>query len=581
MAIGPLAVGALLFAARSAWWGVPAADDYDYLYWLHFHRFTLLDAMGSLDYWRPLGRQLYYVTLSPVLFRAPWLVAVLHAGLLLLLYATLYRIARRAFAAPVAASIAAFPVLAEPLRALVVWPTGGEYLLALVFAALCVHEALAERPVTCALALLAALLSHEASGLAALAIPAIAWRRHGWAKRTWLWTGLAAGVLALWGVGHQLARVGGAGWLAAGTGGGSFVGKLGVALARTLVAQWNLEDAHGGVVTLIVAATALVFAVAAVLFVGDPVKLRRHRAAALGSLVWLLAGVASLALLLPDWNAWRTALPALWLGVATAGVLGAIRPWLAVALVGVRLAALLLAAPAPASIAGQPPQTTSGRSFARVVRLQQTADGVRRALVSHHPTLRPGALVRYWARPQWTGIAMVGDKAIRVWYDDSTLTWSRVWKENRILTDSDVVLGFDADRDPAVVVLKPAAIAAARLGNDALLEHEWGRADTLLALAATLQSDEPCYQFAAWTANRRALIALSQGDDARAVSFLDQSQQWVGVTADGYAIEAALALKAGDEATAIDRVRRCLALEPENAQGRYMLRMLEARRQPR
>ena len=212
--VGPLCVLLQAFASRGALFGVPAADDYDYLFWLRFHPFTLFDSMGSLDYWRPVGRQLYYVATDPFLFRAPWVVGVLHGALLLAVFALLYRIARRAYSAPISASIAAFPLLAEPLRTLLVWPTGGEYLLALAFTALAVHEVFYERPATSALAMLAALLSHEASGLALVAIPWIAWRRGLGAFR---WGAWMAGVAVLWLAGHQIAHARGAGWLAEGS----------------------------------------------------------------------------------------------------------------------------------------------------------------------------------------------------------------------------------------------------------------------------------------------------------------------------------------------------------------------------
>src|SRR5438477_12594006 len=72
LALGAAAILLLWWSCRGALFGVPAADDYDFLYWQRFHPFTLLDSMGAPYYWRPVGRQLYFALVGPLLFRAPW-----------------------------------------------------------------------------------------------------------------------------------------------------------------------------------------------------------------------------------------------------------------------------------------------------------------------------------------------------------------------------------------------------------------------------------------------------------------------------------------------------------------------------
>ncbi|HEV8479437.1 MAG TPA: hypothetical protein VGR66_01485, partial [Candidatus Eisenbacteria bacterium] len=97
LALGASSILVLWLACRGALFGVPVADDYDFLYWQRFHPFTIWDSMGTAYYWRPVGRQLYYGLVGPILFHAPWLVSVLHGALLLATAWFIYRIARRAF----------------------------------------------------------------------------------------------------------------------------------------------------------------------------------------------------------------------------------------------------------------------------------------------------------------------------------------------------------------------------------------------------------------------------------------------------------------------------------------------------
>ena len=69
-ALGLLALVALLVACRGAPLGVPAADDYDYLDAL-LRPVDPFGPMGSIWYWRPLSRQLYFGALGNAFFTAP------------------------------------------------------------------------------------------------------------------------------------------------------------------------------------------------------------------------------------------------------------------------------------------------------------------------------------------------------------------------------------------------------------------------------------------------------------------------------------------------------------------------------
>jgi len=118
LGIGLASLLALLWACRGAPLGVPAADDYDYLAALTFDRpLDWLGPMGSIWYWRPLSRQLYFTVLDGTFFQAPLVVAAVHALLLVALFLLIYRAARTAFDPMGAAAIAAAPQGSNAVRA--------------------------------------------------------------------------------------------------------------------------------------------------------------------------------------------------------------------------------------------------------------------------------------------------------------------------------------------------------------------------------------------------------------------------------------------------------------------------------
>ena len=120
----PLALLALLWSCHNALLGTAVADDYAFLANLTFqHPLDWLDSMGATFYWRPMSRQLYFSLVGPWLLQAPWLAATLHAALLALQALLLFRIARRFAPAPVAAAVAAFPLVSEQARVLLAWPS--------------------------------------------------------------------------------------------------------------------------------------------------------------------------------------------------------------------------------------------------------------------------------------------------------------------------------------------------------------------------------------------------------------------------------------------------------------------------
>jgi len=515
--------------------------------------------MGSLSYWRPLGRQLYYAALGPAFFTAPWIVTVVHACLLFALFVVLFRITRRVLPDAVAACVAAFPLLTEPMRTLFVWPTGGEYLMAMLSAALAVHEALSSRWWTASLAALAALLCHEASVLVLPAMLLIAWRR----RQVWAGVVGVAAVSAIWLAGRVIARSHGAGWLDRGSATGSPLLKWLEAVFRVLMSQLNLEEL-GKVHVLIAAGYALIALVAIAILARE----RRPQAKSatpgvVGAAAWLLLGTLPLAFL-AQWNSWRSPFPALWLGLIVIGLPGLARPWLAYASLGLRTVALVLAPTAATLVTLEPPPSASGMSFVRVARLQRTAERTRAALLAHDRQLAPGATISYWSRLAVTEIALVPPKAPRVWYGDSTITWQWLWRPGGIDARNDVVLSFDPEIPQPAVVIEPRTLALARAAVHATERGEARAADSLLAAAAQAQSGHPSGQLALWVVRNRARIAFEAGVYQQAARMNQAAFDMIGPTPEYFGMAALLALRQGQPDQARRLAKQALELDPRN-----------------
>ena len=418
-----LSVLPLAWTCRGAPFGIPIADEYDHLSWLLFRpSLNPFDAMGSPYYWRPVGRQLYYALTGPLFFSAPWLIAVLHGALLAVLGVVVYRVARGALPPAAAAAAATFPILSEPMRALLVSPNG-EMLLAIVGAALAVHEAARGRLWTSSAAALAALLSH---GAALPVLPAIAWYRERRRSAAARWGLAVAAVGVVWLGGHLLGRTRGTLLMASGTLDPEQMVGIGRALALSATALLNVEDLPARQAQLFLLGSALLVASAVVVLWRD--RSRGHprgvpRTAIGGSMAWFLLGTLPLALV-SDWNGWRTSLTGLWLGIAVFGLLWSARPWLVGAFFVLRLVALLSAPSAPPAEGGTLPETTSRFGFVRLVRLQQYVEALHTALRQDPPP--SGAIVYLSHAPENFAFATAGDRALRVWFRDPRLEQSYV-----------------------------------------------------------------------------------------------------------------------------------------------------------
>src|SRR6185503_5460541 len=117
-----------------------------------------------------------------------------------------------------------------------------QHLLAVLAVAITVHEAVAGRLWTAALAALAGLLSHDSAVFALPLLPAIAWLRARRVRDALPWAGAAIAVVLVWAIGYVVSRGHGVALPPASPGGFPIAG-FGTVLARGFWAQLDLEDA--------------------------------------------------------------------------------------------------------------------------------------------------------------------------------------------------------------------------------------------------------------------------------------------------------------------------------------------------
>ena len=573
--VGALAILTLLWASRSPTLGMPVADDYLFLSRLAFERpLDFFGPMGAAYYWRPVSRQLYYLLLGPWLLRAPWVATLLAVLLLLALYAVLYRLARRGFSPPLSAAIACFPLLSEPARVLLAWPSASQHLLGALFAALAVERAVAGGLFLSGLAALLALLSNEAAFLVLPALPLIGWFRARPRREVVRWGAVALVVGALWAVGYAVARTRGAG-LPGGAEGAALWTSFVAVLVQALVSQLGYEGLTTILGPVLVPLSGVLVALGLAVSFRRASRRRIVRAAPalLGGFAWFVAGVVPLVFVLPDWNAWRTTVASLGLAFALTGWIGLAEPALAGMLVVFRLLALLLAVPAPAVVKNAVPGTASSFSLARIVRLQRIVESTRRALTAGAPTLPRGGIVRYWQMPLLAEVGFNGNRALQVWYRDSTLTLRFYGEAVGMRERSDAVVEIEADRPWPAVLIRPEAMRCYREAFRTSTEGRTRAADSLLAEARRAQPED-APRFFSNLAQNRAKLALAMNEYARADSLNRLSFQLSGESAPYWAIAARLALLHGDLALARSAVRRCLTLNPRDPTGRELAQRL-------
>jgi hypothetical protein len=460
------------------------------------------------------------------MLHAPLVVAAFHLALLALFFAFAYRAARHAFDPWGAVAIAAFPLLAEPTRELLSWPTAAQPLLA----------------------------------------------ARGDKRRILVLTLAACGLYV---VGRTIAFSHGAGLPPR--------APLAEALLAFPLVFVKSLDAQIGIATLdvvprrAIALATLALVLAAIALAtrsGVRARLKERGALLLAGALWFVLGVFPLAFAAGLWTPRHTSLPSLGLGLALAGALACASPRLAAVLTGVRLVALLLAPTADARVAVQLEGRTAPMSYLHVVRLQRTADSARRHLVAEFPTLPHGTSVRYWSLPRETQIAFAGAKAVRTWYADTTLTWD-FWERFTPGAGraSGPILAFNVEVPDPAVLMKPDAVRVYQQGIDA---WEAGQLETAQeAFAQAIRAQQPeVHNFTNETVRLMARIAFMRARFGEADSLNAVDLRMSGPTAASYGMEAMLAITAGASARAEAAARNALRLRPGDPDASAVLSAL-------
>jgi hypothetical protein len=522
--------------------------------------------MGAAFYWRPLSRQLYFLAVGSWLLAAPIGATVINALILGFLTLALYGVARRGFTPPVAAAIASFPIISEPARVLIGWPSGAQHLMASAAAVLALHEALAGRRISAGLAALAGVLSHELAGLVLPVLPLIAWSRGRDTRETLRWVAVAAAVAMLWAIGYAIAFRHGV-VLPHGTGGGYPFGQLPGLFGRAVIGAFNLEGLPAMTQHDMAVIHVVLFAAACVLMVRRRVRWRLgERADVLAvALVWFVVGALPLALV-QDWNAWRDWIPALAFGLAATAALGLVSPWLAGSFVVLRLTGLLLAPTAPLVVSAAAPETVSQMSFPRLARLQRTVESTRRALVPSVPGLHHGARARYWWIPRLTEFGFQGPYAIRVWYGDSTLKWEKFGGADGYNRSSEALVEYvNATPWPALVD-EIELVDLIRQARDLMEAKRLHESDSVFAYALQIHRTSVGGLRASIIQNR-ARVAFNLHDFDRADSLNRICQNLDMADADAWALAARIAMVRDNRTAAADAVRMCLSIDGKHPEG--------------
>jgi hypothetical protein len=524
-----LALLPLLAHAWGAPFGEPVAEDFDFLYRIVFtHDRSLLDGGGSTAFWRPLSFQIYYQTMAPLILDHPWAVGVLHGVLLALGTVFAYRMLRRFWPGPWAAVAASFPLLSESTRALISWPSHFVDLGVWLFTVVALHEAAARRLITTLIALLAALLCKEVAVVAALMIPWMPSPGTVGRRVRVRWLGATGGLALLWGVAYLFVRRHAGLELphgletSAGNAASPLSDRLGWACWNSLRALFSLPAVStprdvglAAVSVLLVVGAAACLALVA----RSRARLKSQMPWVVWGAGWFLGASATLAAVHPFWAPNRSIYGGIGFGIVVAPLLGAAHPVLLAGLVALRLAAFAMSPGPPAAVSITAPNTGAFVDFEHVVRLQRLMVETRGLLESRYPTLPRGGSVGQFFMPWFAEYAYGGDKALRVWYRDSTLRWVRFedFQKHR-QTPITTIVEYGAYPRPHLALVSPEAMRHKLASNTLLVQGAWRQALVELERADSLQRDPAAREFLGLVAGARAvaLIGLEQYEAAEA-----------------------------------------------------------------
>jgi hypothetical protein len=503
---------------------------------------------------------------------------VLHVALLGLVVALAYDIARRHLPRPAAACAAGFLLLLESTRALIIVPVHFVDLGLIVFSVLAWRAAAAGRLIAALAALVAALLCKETAVATAAVLPWLARPRAGDSRQRWTLATLA--VTAVWAALYVWVRSRLALALPHGLEAGLSPSLLldparyAWALAGTLRALVSLPMRAAEREWVVVAGCALILGAAAVRLATDRdarARLAPTRAFARVGLAWGALATATLLTVYPVWSPERVAYSSLGLGVAVVALLAAAHPLLPWALVTLRVLAFCLAPGAPARVTRAVPERGAFVDFERLARLQRLMLEARTTLQREFPKLPPHAGVAM-LHPPFQADYAAGDRALQVWYADSTLRWVR-WErmaeaEARGLAGA---MEFQEDTEPQFRRIEPEALRLLFEAGTLQKQEQWAPSLDALRRADALQRDREAHHFLGRVAGLEAWCLGGMGRLAEAESTARQSLVIAPENADGHLTLAALHNGRGEWAQALAHLDTLQSWYP-NYQAAVMMR---------
>ena len=518
-----LAVVPLVLHSLGAPLGEPFADDFDYLrHELLEGGGSFFDGGGSTLWWRPLARQVYFGLLSPLIVARPGLVYAFHLLLLAIASVLLYRAFRRRWPGSWSAACGTFFLLAESTRMLPAWPSHMCDLGALLFAALALHEAACRRLATAMIALLGSLLCKEVGVLAALAVPLFpAWEARDRRERlTWLVA--TAALVGGWGIAYLAVQrhahlilphqaITDPEVLAV-----PLSLRVVWALANSVRAAFSMAAVRERWETGIEAGMAVVLGAAIWRIVTDRASRSRLRGALpwiSWGLAWFVLGTAPLAEVFPAWAPYRSAFGSIGLAAALVSLLAPAGSWLLAAMVGLRLVSFSLSPGPPRLVTAAPMESGAAFDFPKLARLEKFVRETRTLLQRHYPSLPKGALVGHHHLPLMTGYAFSGDKALQVWYRDTTIRWVS-FEEFSARPDLPLLtlVEYQAHREPQLALVDAGAMRALLRAMEYSKQSEWDAALAELQRADSLQQDPDAAVLLATIAAKRAILLSTIGD---------------------------------------------------------------------
>jgi tetratricopeptide (TPR) repeat protein len=269
-------------------------------------------------------------------------------------------------------------------------------------------------------------------------------------------------------------------------------------------------------------------------------RLARTRAFALTGLAWGVLATGTLLTVYPVWSPERVAYTSLGLGVATVAVLAAAHPLLPWALVALRVVTLCLAPGAPAHVTRSVPDRGAFVDFERLARLQRLMVEARTTLKREFPVLPPHAGVAM-LHPPFQADYAAGDRALQVWYADSTLRWVN-WQRMAAAEAHDLAgaMEFREDTEPQFRRIDPEGLRLLFEAGTLQQEEKYAAALDTLRRAAAVQRDPEAHHFLGRVTGLESWCLGALGRLTEAESTARQSLVIAPENADGHLTLAAI-----------------------------------------